>query len=48
LGELDALIVPSDGAVEAKRIKQNFQPKFTKDACLAAIRRLAYETTFAE
>ena len=48
MGELDALIVLFDGAVEAKRIKQNFQQKFAKDAYLATIRSLAYEKTYAE
>jgi amidohydrolase len=45
---MTAIDLLSDGAVEAKRIKQNFQPKFTKDAYLAAIRSLAYEKTYAE
>jgi amidohydrolase len=38
----------SGGATEAMRIKQEFRPRFSKDAYLAAIRALAYERTYAD
>jgi amidohydrolase len=38
----------ADGAAEAKRVQQSFEPRFTKDGYLDAARRLAYERTYAE
>ena len=37
-----------DGATEAKRVKEAFQPRFTKDEYLQFVRSLAYEREYAE
>ncbi len=45
---MTAIDLLADGAAQAKRVAAQFQPPFSKDGYLSAIRALAYERTYAE
>lgn len=38
----------ADGAAEAKRVQRSFSPRFSKDAYLDVVRKLAYEREYAD
>ena len=45
---MTAIDLLADGAAEAEPVLAELKPRFTKDGYLAALRRLAYQSHYAE